>query len=369
MLYVQTVKPMTKRFVTLAALALFATSALAQNGSAPNNVRTFELNSRDAEYIANTGAHAKFLKLLDMPGALSGDSLNDIDFAVRSLAFYRTSDRQNKRFSRTLYASIEQKMITKFAAVKRFAVHECLECKTTRVLLQEDHFKILRQLDSNESLNNIGKKLGVDHFVMWDAYLDQGQAVINIRVVSAETGQVRWSEQYRTGGLDHDMGWEWYSSFWGLTATRKATNGGDDLKVTPLLALGTRTLTRSTISERFYYGYGGEIFLNTTDLDKITVLGLTLNGRLAMELDTGRGSSKNYGNWLIYLSMGQVFVHTTPSLILRSGLEMRANKNSFIDLGVVYLLERPFSALPLDGYEDEATVGGTSYDITLGIRY
>ncbi len=345
-------------------------SAFAESGANERlNAKTFRLNSRDAEYVAINGAHAKFLKLLDMPGALAPQSLNDMDSSVRDIAFYRMSDRQNKRFPRTLYESIEQKMITKFSKTKRYAVHECLECKTTRVFLKENQFSILRQLDSNESLAKVGAKLGVDHFVLWDAYEDQGQAVINIRIVSASNGQVRWSEQYRTGGPEHDIGWEWYTSFWGLKATRASTGSGADITVTPLLAIGARTLTRSTMSDRIYYGYGAEIFLNTTDLNALAAMGVSLNGRLAFELDTAFGSEKNYGNWLLYVSVGQVFVRTMPSLVSRMGLEIRPNKRSFVDLGMVYMPGKAFEPNKLSGYSDEATVGGIGYDLTLGVRF
>ena len=363
--------PMNNRrlpaLILLLAGLLLAQTAVAQDKA---NAQQIRLSTWDKEYVREVGAHAMFLKLLDQPGAMSERSLQNMDGAVHNIAFYRTSDRQNKRFPRTFYASLQQKMMNKFSRVRRFAVHECMECSNVRVVVKKDQFKVLRQAESNHELAEIGKKLDIDHFAMWDAYLDNGEAVINIRVVGAEDGRVRWSQQYRTGGPDRDIGLEFYTSFWGVKATRQATGSQADISVAPLLAVGLRTVTRSTMSGRFFYGYGAEVFLNTFDRNSVNVFGADINGRLAMELDPiFGGGGKNYGNWLLYVSVGQAFIGTQPSVLSRFGLEIRPNKFSFVDLGLTHMLPRQFEAVTLSGYETKAEVGGYGYDITLGVRF
>jgi hypothetical protein len=314
--------------------------------------------------------HTKFSEMLSSSHVLSITDLNDLDFSVRSVAFYRIGDRQNKKFSRNFYESLEQKLISKFIELKRFSIHECFECKTTRVLLKEQQFSILRQLDSNKSLDELGEKIGVDHFILWDAFMHKNNPILNIRIVSAENGQVRWSRQYHGEQEEQELNWEFYTSLWGLEATRKATTAAEDAVVTPLIAIGFRRLEDSTVSKRLFYGYGAEFFLNTEGRTDIDIYGLSLNGRVAVELDPSLGmEDKSYGNWLVYLSLGQAFIYNTPTLIMRSGVEIRVNKKSFVDIGTVIIKEEEFSVRKSTGYASEATLGGASYDLTIGYRF
>jgi len=345
---------------------LLATIAKAED----TEIKRIRFGAHKTENMLYADELMKFTEMLRSEKILSMQELNSMDFAVRSVAFYRIGDRQNKKFDRNFYETIEQKMINKFIPMNRFSVHECFECKTTRVLLKEKQFSVLRQLDSNASLSELGEKLGVDHFVLWDAYMHKGNPMLNIRVVGAANGQVRWSRQYHGEQEQQELNWEFYTSVWGLEATRPATTAAEDAVVTPLIAVGFRRLTESTISKRLFYGYGAELFFNTEDRAKIDVYGLNINGRVAIELDPSLGmEDKSYGNWLAYFSVGQAFLYNTPTLIMRSGIEMRINKKSFIDIGTVTVKEKEFSVRSYSGYSNRATLGGTNYDLTIGYRY
>lgn len=346
------------------------TVAPAAAADQPTAVKTIKFSNQDSEYLRKSGLAGKFLRMLESPAALARENLNEIDFSVRDIAFYRMSDRQNKRFSRNFYETLEQKMVNKFNGITRFAIHECFECKVTRVVVQKNQFQVLRQWDSNQTLNDVGKKLGVDHFALWDAYEEHGQAVINLRIVSAQNGQVRWSHQFRSGEIEREMNWEVYTSFWRIKATRQPTSAAAPVTVDQFMSIGIRSIDRSTISERLFFSYGMETFFNTADRDAVNMFGLTLHARMSLEIDTLIGfSQKDYGNWMFYGDVDQTFVKTVPTYGVRGGLEIRPNKRYFIDIGGMYFLTKTFDVTKLTGYESTASFGGIGYDITLGYRY
>jgi hypothetical protein len=343
------------------------TNALGAEGDP--TVERFKLSYRDAEMIRYIDAQEKFMKLLEAPGVLSSDVVGDIDFEARDVAFSRFNDRQYKKFPRLFYDAVEQRLVDKFLATKRFSVTECFECKTTRVLLKEKQFSVLRQLDSNEALKEIGEKIGVDSFVLWEAHMYKGEPMLNIRVVSAANGQVRWSRQYQAEP-EYEFDWEIYTALWGMKAKRTATGGGSNVSVSPLLDLGVRTLSRSTIMDELYYGYGIETFFNTMNRTEMPLFGLSLNARVGLEIDTMLGlDRKNYGNWLVYGSVGQAFIINNPVMLLRGGLEIRVNRRNFIEIGGVFMPSTSFDAGTLSGYSSSATIGGIGYDVTMGFRF
>ncbi|MDH5545875.1 MAG: hypothetical protein OEZ43_09795 [Gammaproteobacteria bacterium] len=358
-------------FLLMSFFVISPDAVMAADPSATPQVERFKLSYRDAEMIQYIDAQEKFVKLLDSPGVLTEEVLKDIDFEVRNIAFYRFNDRQYKKFPRIFYDSIEQRLMDRFIRAKRFAVHECFECKTTRVLLKEKQFSVLRQLDSNEALNEVGKKIGVDSFVLWEAYMYKGDPMLNIRVVSAADGQVRWSKQYLSEPA-YEFEWEMYSSLWGIKAIRARTSGsGSDISVSPILDIGLRTLSRSTISDKIYYGYGVEAFFNTMYRTQVDLYGLSLNARVGVEMDSMLGlEMKNYGNWLMYLSVGQAFLKNNPVLLIRGGLEIRINRRNFIEIGGVFIPTTTFSnGSALANYSDVSSLSNLGYDVTIGFRF
>lgn len=354
--------------VLLCLCGLSGQFAFAADENADPKVERFKLSMRDAELIKHIDAQEKFMKLMAAPGVLSLETLNEVDFEVRDMAFYRFNDRQYQKFPRVFYDSIEQQLMDKFLQARRFTVHECFECKTTRVLLKEKQFSVLRQLDSNESLKEIGEKIGVDSFVLWEAYMYKGEPVLNLRIVSAANGQIRWSRQYQSE-LDYEFDWEIYSSMWGLSIQPDSTQGSGSFDISPILDIGIRTLSRSTIMDRIYYGYGIETFFNTMDRTKAGLFGLSLNGRVALEIDSLLGMQrKAYGNWLAYFSLGQAFIINNPVMLVRSGLEIRVNRRNFVELGAVYTPHTSFNTTT-DGAANVAQVSGFGYDVTIGFRF
>ncbi|MDH5692888.1 MAG: hypothetical protein OEZ47_07270 [Gammaproteobacteria bacterium] len=337
----------------------------------PSAVDTIDFNSRDKEFLRDAGVQGKFLKMLESPEALNEYILNNISGEVHRIAFYRMSDRQNKRFPKTLYESIEQTLINKFTSVRRFGVHECLQCKTTRVLLRNNQLQVLRHFESNDNLKKVGSEIKVDHFVMWDAYTDLESAVINLRIVSVDTGQVRWSRQFRSGDVGSEISREFYTSFWGLNVTRAATDATvTSVSASPVIATGFRMISRSTVSNHVYYGYGLEFFSNTTEISSVLATGININGRLAIELDPlFRRTAPEYGNWLLYLMVGQAFIINNPAVTAGAGLEVKPTRKAFLSLGALYMAPTNFETFASAGLADTAKIGGMGYEITLGYRF
>lgn len=333
------------------------------------NAKPLDANAHQMEALAYLNVQTKFMNLISNPAFMPPEQLQEIDFSVRSMAFYRVADRQNKKFPRHFYDAIEQKLVNKFLQVRRFSVHECFECKTTRILLKEKHFEILRQLDSNGKFKEIGEKIGVDSFVLWDAYLHKDEPVVNVRIVSAENGQIRWSTQFHSEPV-FEYTWEIYSSYWNLPISRASTGSGPDLDITTTLNFGTRMLSRSTISRFLYYGFGLDFFFNTVDRDNVSVYGVNVNGKLSMELDPIFGmKSKNYGNWLVYAGVGQTYVNLVPTIGGRLGLEVRFNRRAYIDIGYLYFQEAQYEQGKKTGYESAAVIKGLGTEVSLGARF
>ena len=80
------------KYLLICSLAFVSQGVFSAEGDP--TVERFKLSYRDAEMIQYIDAQEKFMKLLEAPGVLSLDILNDIDFDVKDVAFYRFNDRQ-----------------------------------------------------------------------------------------------------------------------------------------------------------------------------------------------------------------------------------------------------------------------------------
>ena len=102
----------------------------------------------------------------------------------------------------------------------------------------------------------------------------------------------------------------------------------------------------------------------------IPLYGFAVSGRVAFELDgLFSGRLKNYGNWLVYSKLSQVFVGSVPTVMGGGGLEIRPYKNAYVEFGGLYMLSKQIKATSVSGYADTISVGGLGYNISFGIRY
>ena len=71
----------------------------------------------------------------------------------------------------------------------------------------------------------------------------------------------------------------------------------------------------------------------------------------------------------MYLGIGQSFFNNNNSLLFRLGVEFPFFSDGFMDFGVIYMPQTDVEFKNLTGYESKGTMGGASYDLTLGVRF
>lgn len=319
--------------------------------------------------LSELDTYEQYRKLFESPNVFSTSEIKSIPNEVKSIALYRMNDRRNRKLNAQTYTAIEQLIVEKFLNNSRIDVKECMECKTTRVVMAEDRFSVLRRVASNDKLTAMGKKLKVDGFLMWDAYVEDQKIFFNARIVSSEKGSFLWAKQYLLD-TEQPTKWMFNTSLWGLEATRKSTNGGSTQSMNSVLALGLRTIEGTTLSDQVSYGYGFNFFVNPGQRDYFDITGMSVNVRATFELDSlFSEEAKPYGNYGIYGGTGVALVSGTPAYMLQGGAELRFNRRQHLNLGFVYMQENEVELINADGYDKQGTFGGFGYDLSIGIRF
>lgn len=316
----------------------------------------------------------RFLQIIQNKHTLSEAALNKIPYEVRNIALYRTGDRQNKAFSKSFYNTLEQAIINRLTQVKRFAIKECFECKVTKVLLRKDQFMVVRQVDSTEGMKKIAKAIGADSFLLWDAYLYKGRPILDLRLFSAETGSVVWSDQYKAV-VPQKAEVEWYTSSWSIPATRKKTSTGTaDVSSQSLFVIGRKVIDQSTISDKVQFAYGAEAFWNPDKRPEVALYGFGITGTVYKEVDSWFGNTGGqYSNYQLYLSAGQYFNPDSSATLATTGLKIRFSHRFFAELGWVSVVS-PTGLISKGqtsktGLENTATLFGSGAQFSLGARF
>jgi hypothetical protein len=324
---------------------------------------------QDPVFYNKLELYDKFSKLMGSEDTLSDKHLQEIDLAIVKVALYRTRDRKAHHLPANIYAMIENKIIRKLMDSRRFQVYECLECKTTQVMLKEDSFSVLRLLESNQRLQHVGRDIGVNGILMWNAFVESGKVVLQMRLVDVNSGRIMWSQQYlKKSSLQFDP--QLYVGLWGLPYSRNGIAGNANVSGGGVLNMGALWVQRSAFSENVDYGAGFDVFANTAQTEAVNVQALGVNGRMMVALDSLWGkANKQTSLFNAYLSMGISLVKSEVLPVVRGGLTLRFNHHNYIDLGMVMIPETLFQFPSNPVLVDEGRFGGASYDISMGYRF
>ena len=71
----------------------------------------------------------------------------------------------------------------------------------------------------------------------------------------------------------------------------------------------------------------------------------------------------------VYMGLGQAFFNDTNALVFRFGFEFPFFSDGFIDYGVTYIPESTAKWGEVDNYQNTGKIGGSSYDLSLGLRF
>lgn len=335
-----------------------------------SNVGAYEkIDLKGNDTLSELDAFEQYRSLFLSPGVFSTSEIKSIPNQVKSIAFYRMNDRRNRKLSEETYNAIEQLIVEKFLNNSRIEVKECMQCKTTRVVMAEDRFSVLRRVASNDKLSEIGKTLGVDAFLMWDAYVEQKKIFFNARLVAEKDGRFLWARQYVLD-TEQPTKFMFNTALWGLSGTRASTTGAATQTLNSVLALGVRTIEATSLSDKVSYGYGFNFFLNPSQRSYFDITGLAVNARMTMEIDSLFSDTvKSYGNYNLYASVGEALVSGTPAYMFQGGLELRFNRRQHLDFGFVYMQQNNINFITANGYNKQGSFGGFGYDLSLGIRF
>lgn len=333
-------------------------------------------NENDGEKLAfmqqPPTMYSGFASLLDDDKTLIEEQLLDIDKKIKRIAFYYTGDRLHRTIPKQVHLMVENKIMGKFMALGRYEIVDCIECRTTKVDIDENMLTIHQAVEDNQSLRELSKAVRADAFILWNSSVHEDKFTINLRMVNSTNNEVLWIKEYSkvTTREQEDNGFETINlelvvGTWGLGSTRRNTAGGNDAELTSVTSFGLRRREATTLHKDIEYTLGIEYFNNYALTDQFNVSGINLEGRIIVGIEAMKGVVDTR----TYLGIGQAFFSGAHSLIFRFGFEFPFVTNGFMDLGMVYMSSEEVEWSQNSDYEDTSAFGGAGLDLTLGYRF
>ncbi len=313
-----------------------------------------------------------FTQLLDDDKTLVKEELIDLPEEISRLALYHNGDRLHRQIPKQVHMMIENKIMNRILESGRFEVIQCLECRKTQVAMKADQLKISHVAEDNQALRSLGKKVRADAFLFWNASVHQNKFTINLQLVDAKDNKLLWLKEYskrttleeEVEGFD-SVTYELTVGAWGVSAERASTTEAADEDVRGITVFGLRRRETTSLDDSIEYTLAFEYFTNFSNRDYFDVSGVNLEGRIIADIP----SMDKLIDTKVYLGLGQAFYNDTNSLIFRFGFEFPFFKDGFVDYGVTYIPESTARWLDAEGYENTGKFGGSSYDLTLGLRF
>ena len=329
-------------------------------------------NAVDVEDDAVKTFHEKVYEFIDSIETLDED-IRNLDLSVVRIALYRLGMKRGEVDIPANVASIiESKLKSKLLETRRLQVYECIECKIIHVSLQKDKLVMSKAIESNERLKELGKKIGVDGFLIWGLYKDEKNLYLDLSIVNAQSGMVAWSNQYiRNPILKKTEPEPTYNvdlslSFLGYTVARKLTAGGE-VKVERILAENIAIMKKTAISERISVGLGLSFFHNITDRDLINISGLYIYPLLEIQLGPYYESGQSLLNF--YVGAGEAFGNKKERAVLLTGVNIRMRRELFASVGFISMNKKALEMPTAAEYEPTVEFGGPAYELKFGYRF
>lgn len=313
-----------------------------------------------------------FEQLLDDDKTLVMEELIDLDSNIRRVALYHNGDRLHRQIPKQVHLMIENKLMHRVMKSGRFDVIQCIECRTTQVAMRADKLEISHAAESNQALRALAKHVRADAFIFWNASVHDDKFTINLRMVDGGNNQLLWLKEYskKTTREQEEQGfdlasYEFTIGAWGIDGSRTnlVTNSAEE--VNGVTVFGLRRRETTSLDDSLEYTLAIEYFRNFSNTDLFNVSGINLEGRIIADIP----SMDKLLDTKVYLGMGQAFYNDANSLVFRFGFEFPFFSDGFMDFGVTYLPESDARWDKKEGYEEVGKFGGSSYDLTLGVRF
>jgi len=313
-----------------------------------------------------------FGQLLDDDKTLVLEELMDLDEGIQRIALYHNGDRLHRLIPKQVHQMVENKLMRRLIANGRFEVIQCIECRTTKVMMAADELKISQAAESNQQLRTLSKQVRADAFMFWSASVHENKFTINLRLVDGQNNELLWLKEYSKKTTkeaeeeDFDkVQYEFIVGAWGVGGKRKSTTAASDVELDGATVFGIRRRESTELNEDIEYTLGFEYFTNYSSGELFDLSGYNLEGRIIADIPALNG----FVDSNVYLGIGQSFFNNANSLIFRFGFEFPFFKDGFMDFGVIYMQEADVKWKSDSDYEEMGTFGGASYDLTLGVRF
>lgn len=341
----------------------------------PHTVCAEEASGKSADLSDDAGKtfNEKVYDFIDSITTLDED-IKGLDLSVVKIALYKPGLKHGEVDIPANVASIiESKLKNKFLSTRRLQVYECLECKVVHVSMEKDKFVMSKVIESNDRLKEVGKKIGVNGFLIWSLYTDDKNIYLDLNIVNATNGMVVWTKQYvrnpsTTKKLDSEYAVDLSVGFLGYNVVRKNT-AGDPAKVDKVIVENIALTKKTAFSDVVSVGLGFTHFHNITDTDLIDTSGFYVYPLIEIQMGPYYGKKLSLFNF--YVGAGEAFFSTFESPVLLSGLNIRLRPELFVGVGFVNINSKTVKQpnVSTGAYEPTINFGGNTYEVKFGYRF
>lgn len=313
-------------------------------------------------------AYVAYQKFLRSTIFLDSGEFGELDKNIQKIALIRTSDKSNYLLSKRTNTLIEDQIRDRIISGKRFQIIECLECKTVKVTIKDN--KLVREdfTENNEHMRKYGRKLDIDAFMFWEAFIEGNRVIVNFKLIKATDGKILWTRQYNgpydPTAYDH-FSLDIYIGMLGYNLTRTPNTGGiNAIKLDNMAKAGLRLREKFSALDRIEFSIGAEYFGPLSKRSKFDFNGILAEARMVIDiLPLMKHLRTN-----VYVSGGPAFYNSELSAFVRYGIEIPFQRFGYISFGGQYMPEKDVDLGGLTNFNNTAKFGGSSYDLTIGIR-
>jgi len=313
-----------------------------------------------------------FTHLVKDPKVLSSDEFNGVEDMPGTVALYFDGDRLHRKVPKAVSGLVEDLLTMKLVSAGQMKVAECADCRKTKVLVLRDAIRVETPASSREQFTELGKTVGADAFMMWEAKETDGEFNLALRMVDAEHGSIIWAKEYskEISQNDVDLGYsqiEWRLSVgtWGLGAVRTATEGGSDATLSGVTLISLERKMMPWDNDGISYSFGYKFFKNTSGAELFDLTGHSLNARVY--LDMGRFFERV--PYSLYFGVGNLQYNDSRGFLLDFGVEIPFSSHGYMSIGAVQVAGDQITWEAEPGFYDASEFGGIAYDFTIGINF
>ncbi|NQY41895.1 MAG: hypothetical protein HRT87_00890, partial [Legionellales bacterium] len=323
-------------------------------------------------YEQEQKTHAAYQQFLQSQIILLPSEFKGIPSTVRRIAVVdKTAHKRLKKgnkLPRRTKSMIASRINSRLIPMDRFDLVQCLDCGAKKITIRDNKLDFDNVLQNNESLRRKGRDLNLDAFLTWDAFIDGDEVILKVQMVQTLDNQIIWEKKYsgpydptayQQFNLDVNVG------LYGFDLERKyGKPNTKPEKVDNIAHAGVRLRERFSAADRVEFSIGVEWFGPIANRDKFKFNGFAGEGRIVIDILPLMKNLKTN----LYIAAGAAYYKKQTSMLFKYGIEIPFQRFGYISFGGIYLPKKTLEFDAVDDLSKEAEFGGTSYNVTLGIR-